>query len=177
MNQIGILDQPEHEIIKRPTAITMICILGFIGVALSVPMIFSEIAWQIGSWFPPYAGFSTVVSLICMIGLWRNKKWALYSFSTLVLINQVVLITKGEWNVLILIVQGIIILIALYHLHPNSKPVFHQIILWLKRKTWAITVAYMVGVHNFYREEQKDSEEIVYTIDNIEEQESGESED
>lgn len=177
MNQTGILDHPNNEIIKRPTAITIICILGFTGVALSIPMILSEIALQIGSWFRPYAGFATAVNLICIIGLWRTKKWGLYTFSALVLINQIVLITKGEWNVLISVVQAIIILVAIYHLQPNTRPAYHQVALYLKRKTWAIIVAYMVGIHNFYKEEQKDPEEIVYIIDNIEEQEDCEPED
>lgn len=177
MNQIGILDQPNNRILKRPTAITVICVVGFIGVGLSIPMIFSEIGRQIGSWFGPYAGFATIANLICMIGLWRTKKWGLYAYSALVILNQIVLITKSEWNVLILIVQGIVFLIALYHLQPSTRPTYNQVALYLKRKTWAIIVAYMVGIHNFYKEEQKDPEEIVYTIDNIEEQENGEPED
>ncbi|GAB2793764.1 hypothetical protein GCM10027275_43400 [Rhabdobacter roseus] len=177
MNQIESLNQPNNGIIKRPTAITVICVFGFIGVGLSIPMIFSEFARQIGSWFPSYAGFVTTVNLICMVGLWRTKKWGLYIYSVLVLINQIVLITKEEWNVLILIVQGIIILIALYHLQPSTRPTYNQVALYLKRKAWAIIVAYMVGIHNFYREEQKDPIEIVYTIDNIEEQENAEPED
>jgi hypothetical protein len=177
MNQIGILDQPNSGVIKRPTAITVICVFGFIGVGLSIPMIFSEIARQIGSWFPPYAGFATTVSLICMVGLWRTRKWGLYIYSALVIINQIVLITKGEWSIIILIFQGIVVLIALYHLQPGTRSTGNQIALYLKRKTWAIIVAYMVGIHNFYREEHKDPEEIIYTIDNIEEQENGEPED
>jgi hypothetical protein len=35
----------------------------------------------------------------------------------------------------------------------------------------------MIGIHNFYKEEQKDPEDIVYTIDNIEEQENREPKD
>ena len=177
MNQIGILDRTDNGIIKRPKAITIICILGFTGVALSVPMIFSEFTLGLGSWFRTYAGFATAVNLICMIGLWRTKKWALYAYSALVVINQIVLIVYAEWNVLTLTTQGIIILIALYHLQPSIRPTYYQIALYLKRKTWAIIVAYMVGIHNFYREEQKTPEDIVYTIDNSEEQEDGEPED
>ena len=177
MTQIGTLDQPNNGIIKRPIAITVICILGFVGVGLSIPMIFSEIARQIGSWFPPYASFTATVSLICMVALWRSKKWGLYIYSALVLINQIVLITKEEWNIIILIFQAIVILIVLYHFQPNARTRFKQVALYVKRKTWAIIVAYMIGIHNFYKEEQEDPEEIVYTIDNIEEQENGEPKD
>ncbi|MEM6736598.1 MAG: hypothetical protein AAF620_11070 [Bacteroidota bacterium] len=134
MNQIGILNPLNTPALRRLTAITVICIFGFIGVGLSIPMIFSEFARQIDYWFAPYAGFVTIANLVCMIGLWRTKKWGLYAYSTLVLINQIVLITKGELNILILIIQGIIILIGLYHLHPETRPTYLQVALYLKRK-------------------------------------------
>ncbi|TRX47049.1 hypothetical protein FNH22_30605 [Fulvivirga sp. M361] len=169
MNQVGVLNQPTNKILKRPIAITIICILGFIGVGLSIPMIFSEIAKQIGSWFGPYAGFVTIANLICMIGLWRTKKWGLYAYSVLVSINQIVLITKGQWNILILFVHVIIILIASYHLQPATRPTYHQVALYLKRKAWAIIVAYMIGIHNPYRELEDDPDTIVYTIEDDEE--------
>ena len=51
MEQQQILDQtnenPDSK--KRPTAITVICVIGFIGAAVTIPMIFSDIAGQIGS--------------------------------------------------------------------------------------------------------------------------------
>ena len=36
----------------RPVAITVICILGFIGAALAIPLIFSAAAREIGAWYP-----------------------------------------------------------------------------------------------------------------------------
>ena len=151
--------------------------MGFIGTALSIPMVFSEIAKQIGSWFGPYAGFVTIANLICMIGFWRTRKWGLYAYSILVLMNQIVLITKGEWNLYVLIIQGAIILIALYHLQPEAKPTFHQVGLYLKRKAWAIIVAYMLGIHNPYRDLEDDAETIVYTIHDDEKQEDSSPKD
>jgi hypothetical protein len=177
MTQIRISTRPIDEVIDRPTVITIICIMGFIGTALSIPMVFSEIAKQIGSWFGPYAGFVAVANLICMIGLWRTRKWGLYTYSILVLVNQSVLITKGEWNLYVLIVQVTIILIALYHLQPKTKPTFHQVALYLKRKALAIIVAYMLGIHNPYRDLEDDTETIVYTIDDDEEQEDSSPKD
>ncbi len=51
------------------------------------------------------------------------------------------------------------------------KPVFHQIIRFVKRKIWTILVAYMVGIHNFYKEEDKTPDDIVITIEDNESQE------
>jgi len=78
MNQIGTLYQTHDDKIERPIAITVICIIGFIGAALSIPMVFSDIAKQIGNWFPSYSGSVAAISLVCMIGLWFTKKWAAY---------------------------------------------------------------------------------------------------
>ena len=75
---------------KRPTSITVICVLGFIGALITVPLIFSPIAQQIGSWYPPYLGFSAVVGLVCMVGLWMMKKWAAYTYTGFEVLNQVV---------------------------------------------------------------------------------------
>ncbi len=177
MTQLRISTQTVSGEIDRPTAITIICVIGFIGTALSIPMMFSEVAKQIGSWFGPYAGFVTIANLICMIGLWRKKKWGLYAYSILVLINQIVLITKGEWNFYVLIVQGTVISIALYHLLPSTRPTFHRVALYLKRKAWALIVAYMLGIHNPYRELEDDPDTVVVTIVDIEEQEDSSPKD
>ena len=105
---------------QRPTAITVICILGFIGAALSIPLIFSSTAAGIGSWYPPYLGFSAVVGLICMIGLWKMKKWAVFAYTALVVINQVVLFSMGVWNPFALLLPAIVIAIAFAYLSRMS---------------------------------------------------------
>src|SRR5687768_15368663 len=101
---------------KRPTAITVICVLGFIGAAITIPLIFSEAARQIGSWYPPYLGLSALVGLICMIGLWNMKRWAAYTYTAFVLINQIVLLAMGVWNIMALLIPAIVIAIAMTHL-------------------------------------------------------------
>ncbi len=177
MNQIGTLNQTHEGKIERPIAITVICILGFVGAALSIPMVFTDIAKQIGSWFPPYSGSIAAISLVCMIGLWFTKKWAIYAYICLVMFNQIVLITMSRWNILILIIQGIIVTVALLHLDSKIRYISHQFVRYLRRQIWAIIVAYMVGIHNFYKGEEKTQDDIVITIENNEEQEDDEPKD
>ena len=83
---------------KRPTAITIICILGFIGAAFTIPMIFSDLAAQVGSWYPPFLGLSAVVGLVCMLGLWKMKKWAAYTYIVFVALNQRVPTSHPGYN-------------------------------------------------------------------------------
>ncbi|MEQ9305679.1 MAG: hypothetical protein RJQ14_17330 [Marinoscillum sp.] len=171
MKEIGILNQTHDGKIERPIAITVICILGFIGAGLSIPMVLSDIARQIGDWFPPYSGTVGAISLICMIGLWFTKKWVMYAYTSLIVLNQIVLITMNMWNILTLAIQGVIVAVILFHFEPKIKILSHQSIRYVRRQIWAIVVAYMVGIHNFYKGEEKTQDNIVITIENNEEQE------
>jgi hypothetical protein len=102
---------------KRPTAITVICVIGFIGAAFTIPLIFSNIALQIGSWYPPYLGLSAIIGFISMVGLWQMKKWAAYTYTGFVGLNQIVLLAMGVWNIMALIIPAIVVGIALTHLN------------------------------------------------------------
>ncbi|NQW41838.1 MAG: hypothetical protein HQ463_00195 [Bacteroidetes bacterium] len=107
-------EKPEEK--KRPTAITVICVLGFIGAAFAIPLIFYDIARQIGSWYSPYLGLSVIICFVCMVGLWQMKKWAAYTYTGFVGLNQIVLLTMGVWNIMSLISPIIVVGIALMHL-------------------------------------------------------------
>ena len=113
MEQQSIDNQVNEK--KRPTAITVICVLGFIGAAFTIPLIFSSIAGQIGSWYPPYLGLSAIIGFVCMVGLWQMKKWAAYTYTGFVGLNQIVLLTMGVWNVMALIIPAVVVGIALTH--------------------------------------------------------------
>lgn len=171
MDQIGTLNQVHKDNIERPIAITVICILGFVGAALSIPMVFSDIARQIGDWFPPYSGSIAAISLTCMIGLWFTKKWAIYTYTCLVVLNQIVLITMGRWSLLVLIIQGVIVVVTLLYLDAKAKSISLQLVRYIRRQIWGITVAYMLGIHNSYKEVQKTPDDIVIVIEDVEAQE------
>jgi uncharacterized membrane protein len=48
-----------------------------------------------------------------MIGLWMMKKWSIIAYTTFCGINQAVLLASGFWNILALILPGIVIAIGL----------------------------------------------------------------
>jgi len=50
-----------------------------------------------------------------MIGLWKMKRWAAWTYTGLVALNQVVFLVMGVWNVLALAVPAVIIFFALRH--------------------------------------------------------------
>ncbi len=105
---------------KRPGAITAVCVIGLVGALVTVPLIFSPIAGQVGAWYPPYLAASVVVGAVCLFGLWTMKKWGAYGYSAFVGINQLVLLAMGAWNVMALVLPGIVVAIGLRHVGKMS---------------------------------------------------------
>jgi hypothetical protein len=101
---------------KRPIAITVICILGFIGAAATVPAFFMDVMRALPPWYPVLLGVSAVIGLACMIGLWMMQKWAVYAYTAFAAINQVILIATGLWNPISLIVPAIIVVVMFIYL-------------------------------------------------------------
>lgn len=84
---------------------------------MSIPTIFTDAMGFMGSWYPPYFAFTSVVGLVCMLGLWKMKKWAAYAYFGLVALNQVVFLAMGIWGVRTLIFPGIILGFILLYLN------------------------------------------------------------
>jgi len=94
---------------KRPFAITVICILGFLGVIFLVGVLLIDFnvlfrAFQkLGSWYFPYLISSAIIGSICFIGIWYMRKWALYIYTTISIINLIVLIMIHASTITIII--------------------------------------------------------------------------
>jgi hypothetical protein len=100
---------------ERPTAITVICILGFIGAAFTLPLLFLPTTWKIAPWYTPYLGVSALIGLTCMLGLWKLKRWAVVAYTVFASVNQIVLIATGLWNPLALGVPAAVVVIGFYY--------------------------------------------------------------
>jgi hypothetical protein len=82
----------------RPGIITAICIISVLGGLASIPLIFS-----IGGWHTLYLSLASVLGLICMVGLWMMRKWSVVAYTIFFVINQVILLTIGTWNIFALL--------------------------------------------------------------------------
>ena len=103
---------PAPVAIHRPLAITVICILGLLGAAGAVWILSSGIARQIGPWYPPYLAAASIVGAICLLGFWKMRRWGVILYTALALINQVVLLAAGRWNMLAIILPGIVVAVG-----------------------------------------------------------------
>ena len=96
---------------QRPNIITIMCALYIFHVIGIIFAPFSDKAWSIGFWWPPYLGFSAVIILICIYGFWEMKKWSIMLYLTFVAVNQIVMHSIGRSATLI--IPGIILLVVL----------------------------------------------------------------
>jgi hypothetical protein len=109
------LAPPSSAAPPRPTAITVICILGFIGAGFTVPLLFLPTTWRIAPWYAPYLGVSALIGLACMLGLWKLKRWAVVAYTAFASLNQIVLIASGLWNPMALAVPAAVVIVGFYH--------------------------------------------------------------
>ena len=78
---------------KRPTALTVICIIFFVTAGfgvLMIPFVLPKLNAVYGSWYGPYFLISFVLTVISMIGIWRMKKWGLYLYLVLFLVGIII---------------------------------------------------------------------------------------
>ena len=111
INEIDIL-KAEEKLSKRPISITVVCGIGLFTALSTAPLFFTSIPLQIGAWFLPYLVFSTVVSLVCIGGLWMMKKWAAYAYLGFLGLNLTVHFVTEIGSVMSMVGTAIIIFVV-----------------------------------------------------------------
>jgi hypothetical protein len=99
---------------RRPLAITVLCILmvaGTLGVLIQdLPR------GHFGAlWIPFYLGCSAVVTLACAVGMWRMKKWSVYTYACWAALGTGVGIAMlGVFNLTALLVRVAVVAVSFY---------------------------------------------------------------
>jgi len=96
---------------SRPTIIAVLCVIGFMGGLFTIPKVLSDAARNIGAWYPPYLAFCLFGGLVCVVGLWKMRRWAVFTYSGFVALNQIVLLAMGVWSIFALVIPAIFIFI------------------------------------------------------------------
>ena len=60
---------------KRPLAITIICIIGYLSVVFTFPQVFSPGVKRLGLFVPALFGIIVAGQFIACVGLWHFKRW------------------------------------------------------------------------------------------------------
>src|SRR5689334_10820576 len=98
--------------LRRPIPITIICIVSAIGALIAIPLIFSDAARSIGAWYPPYLALGAAIGLAATIGFWLMRQWAVYLYTALMVVNQIVLAGTGLWSIGSLVIPLVIVVIG-----------------------------------------------------------------
>jgi hypothetical protein len=97
--------------IQRLIAITIICVIGAIGALFTLPLIFSPEAAHIAPWYPAMLAVSGIIGIACMTGLWQMRRWAVYVYTAMFAVTQLLFMTSSLWTPRSLIIPAIVIVI------------------------------------------------------------------
>jgi hypothetical protein len=100
----------------RPVPITAICVIGVIGALGSIFLMFSSAVQNLPNWYPALLGVSALIGLACMIGLWMMRKWAVYAYTALFVVNHVILLASGLWMPMAFVVPLVIVIVMFVYL-------------------------------------------------------------
>lgn len=98
---------------KRPVLISIACILGYVGILISFPNIFSPFIKQLGIGYP--ALFGTIISLrfIALVGVWHMKKWGAVLFALVFCSNEIMRVFINDVNYIELIFSALLSIVFL----------------------------------------------------------------
>jgi hypothetical protein len=94
---------------ERPTSITVICVLMAIG-AVATPFIaMMASTLKLPGWYTPFLLLSSVVGVASLVGLWTMKKWAVFLYTGMAAVSQIVMLAGGLWTPTSIIGPAIVI--------------------------------------------------------------------
>jgi hypothetical protein len=105
---------------RRPVAMTAISVVSGLGILFTIPLIFSEAAASIGAWYPPFLAASAAVGAACTVGFWLMRRWAVYLYTGVLCLSQIVLLAMGAWNIVALLIPLAVVMIGFIYL-PHMK--------------------------------------------------------
>ena len=77
-------------------------------------------AQQFGSWYLPFLAFRAIVDLVCTVGLWLMKKWAVYALTGVAAVALAVQLAMGKSDIWSFLITAVVIFFALKHVAKMS---------------------------------------------------------
>ena len=105
---------------KRPSSITLISVLAIYSGILAFYFVFSSGIQNLSLGNAAFYVLGGAVFLVCGIGFWLMRKWAVYTFAIFGVIDQVILLLTGRWNVISLLVLIIVVYVGYRNLSRMS---------------------------------------------------------
>jgi len=105
---------------RRPSTITLISVLAVYGGIMLFWFIFQAGVQGFGIGNTIFYGFGGIMFIVCGIGFWLMKKWAVYLYAVFAVSNQIVLLLTGKWTVMTLVIPAIIVFVGYKNLSKMS---------------------------------------------------------
>jgi hypothetical protein len=67
---------------KRPTVITIFCVLGYLSVVFTFPQVFSPGVKKLGTFMPAIYGLLVAAQFMATVGIWYFKQWGVQLYLT-----------------------------------------------------------------------------------------------
>ncbi len=84
---------------KRPTILSVICIIGFLWIVFTFPGMFSPSTKKLGDWVPAVYGFIIALSFISFIGVWNMKRWGVEMYIAVFFCKQVFFLFTNQLDI------------------------------------------------------------------------------
>ena len=118
------MPEPISESRKRPTIITVFCVIGFISgfISLGLTLLSSRdfngfSVETYGAWYMPFVVVNMILYLVSVVGYWKMRKWGVYLYTALFAIGTIVGVVAGvPFTILGVIVPIAVIIIGFTYL-------------------------------------------------------------
>jgi hypothetical protein len=95
----GLLPPPRPNVTRKtPAAITVICAMGFAGIAMTSVTVVTPTIWDGPPGYPRYLAASIVIKAICYAQMLRMQRWAVLFYLIYFLAVQIPVWVSGYWS-------------------------------------------------------------------------------
>lgn len=99
----------------RPVAIAVICLLGFLGACVAIPVFVLTMPIATADEVP-YAVCGSLLGFFSFIGLWKMRRWGVCLYAVLTTINFTFIVNSGQVKSPLMIAAPLIVLtVAFYY--------------------------------------------------------------
>ena len=106
---------------KRPLSISIICIIGFLMFVMALPLLYESYVMKVNNSLLAYYSTTIFLSFIAIIGIWKMKRFYLFMYTSIFIVNQLVLIVLNVFDVYQSLIPAIIIIVGFLNLKKMSS--------------------------------------------------------
>ncbi len=99
-----------------PSLIYAACALGFLGTIPALLLWTTELSYMVGQWYKSFLLLSSFSIWISLAGIWYMKKWAVVTYTLIIITTQVILFKYNVmWSYTSVIVPTLVTLVAWFY--------------------------------------------------------------